>query len=292
MGDLKNEKFRITIVGTGLLGCSFADGLRDIALDITGVDTNAMHLQEALYRGWIDKSSSLEKSVNSSDLVIISVPVDATVNILPDVLDNLGPATIVIDTGSVKGTICDSVGGHDNRDMFIAAHPMAGLALSGPESADARLFNGRKVVICEKDKSSGEALGMASAVFKRLGMDIIYMEPGLHDLIVAHISHLPQVIAYCLSSLTGGVDTDKELMFDIASSGYESSTRLSSSPAEMWVPIFRQNREFITASLDEMIEQLKRTREMIGEGNWAELEKIIGKANKSREQFLSAYKQS
>ncbi len=288
--NIQAEKMKIAIVGTGLMGCSMAEGLRDVASEIVGVDNNTGHLQEALHRGWIDRSMSLEKAVISADLVIISVPVDAAIKLLPVILDLVGDRSVVIDAGSVKSAICQSVKDHSRRVKFVAAHPMAGLAVSGPEASDAGLFRNRKVVICEHDKTSEHALDTASFVFGRLGMDIIYMEPGLHDLYVAQISHLPQVVAYCLSALTEVPDDKRESMINIASSGFESSTRLASSPAGMWIPIFEHNSEFLAGSIDDMIERLSDIRNMIKERKWKSLTRLIEKANRSREDFLSAYK--
>lgn len=287
---IQKEKIKIAIVGTGLIGCSMAEGLRDAAGEIVGVDNNTGHLQEALYRGWIDRSMSLEKAVSCADLVIISVPVDAAIKLLPGILDLVGDRTVVIDAGSVKSAICQSVKDHSQRTKFVAAHPMAGLAVSGPEASDAGLFRNRKVVICEHDKTSEHALNMASFVFDRLGMDIINMEPEVHDLYVAQISHLPQVVAYCLSAITEVSDDKRESMINIASSGFESSTRLASSPAGMWIPIFEHNSEFLAGSIDDMIGRLSEIRNLIKEKNWKSLTRLIEKANRSREKFLSAYK--
>ncbi len=285
------EKLKIAIIGTGLIGCSMAEGLRDIAGKIIGVDNNAGHLQEALYRGWIDITMSLQKAVGYADVVIISVPVDSAIKILPFTLDHIGSKCVVVDSGSVKAAVCNSVEDHPKRAQFVAAHPMAGLAVSGPDAADAGLFRNRKVVICEKEKTSEFALNIASVIFNKLGLSTIYMEPDLHDICVAQVSHLPQVIAYCMSALTADPGAKKELMMNIASTGFESSTRLASSPASMWVPIFQHNNESLCGSLDDMIEGLSNIRNMIKKGEWQLLEKFIEKANKSRNVFLSAYKQ-
>jgi prephenate dehydrogenase len=286
------KKHTLAIIGAGLIGCSMAEGLRDISELIIGVDNNTRHLQEALGRGWIDKSMSLANAVSQAGVIILTIPVDATVNLLPQILDNLGPRSIVTDAGSVKSAICQSVKDHPKRKQFIAAHPMAGLAVSGPDAADSRLFMNRKVIICEHEKSSKEALELATLIYNRLGMSVVYMEPGLHDYCVAQVSHLPQVMAYCLSALTGAPGEKKSSMIKIAATGYESSTRLASSPSDMWIPIIQYNQENLISSLDEMIDGLSDFRELIRKGKWDMLEQLIEKANKSRESFLTAYKQA
>ncbi len=284
------EQSIIAIVGTGLIGCSMAEGLRDIAAEIIGVDKNTGHLQEAFYRGWIDRSMSLEKAAGYADIIIVSVPVDKSIQILPVILDLMSPRATVIDAGSIKGAVCRITRDHSRRNQFVAAHPMAGLAVSGPEASDSGIFRNKKVLICEKERSSEAALGNASVIFDKLGMETVYMDPDLHDLCVARVSHLPQILAYSLAALSAGEDKSNELMLNIASSGYESATRLSASPSDVWIPVFQHNRTNLCDSLDEIISSLAGLRDMIKDGSWESLEGHIEKANKSRELFISVYK--
>lgn len=284
------KKLKIAIIGTGLIGCSIADGLRVMAEETSGVDNNAGHLQEALSHGLIDRSMPLEKAVKSAGLVIVTVPVDKSIDLIPKILDHIGPHSVVIDAGSVKTAVCRSIEDHPKRSQFVAAHPMAGLAASGPDAADANIFHNRKVIICEHEKSSGQAMETASMVFKNLGMNIIFMSPETHDIIVARVSHLPQIIAYCLAAGTTGKAHERVSPGSIASTGYESSTRLASSPANMWIPIFQHNSENLAESLDDMIALLSDMRNMIKNGQWKPVKELIEKANKIREDFLSEYK--
>ncbi|TVR72963.1 MAG: prephenate dehydrogenase/arogenate dehydrogenase family protein [Marinilabiliales bacterium] len=285
----KNKKPVVAVLGTGLIGCSMADGLRGWAGEIIGADNNTAHLDEALGRGLIDRSMAAGEAVKAAGLVIIAMPVDATVRVLPGVLDNAGDA-VVIDAGSVKGAVCRSVERHPNRDRFVAAHPMAGLAVSGPGASDAMIFRNRKVVICERERSSEKALETCMEVFGRLKMEPVFMDPLFHDQCVARVSHLPQVVAYCLSAITAEDSSLRDSMLKIASSGFESATRLSSSPAGMWLPIFRQNAENLNGSIDELIRYLSTVQQMIGAGEWDALGAFVEEANDARKRYMSAYK--
>ncbi len=280
------KKMKIAIIGTGLIGCSMAGGLRAIAAEITGVDNNSGHLQEALSRGLIDRTMPMEKAVKHSELIIVTVPVDTSIKLLGKILDNAGPQSVVIDAGSVKAAVCRSIEEHPKRMQFVAAHPMAGLAVSGPDAADARLFQNRKVIICEHEKSSVSALETASMIFRTLGMHIVFMSAETHDSSVARVSHLPQIMAYCLSVLAAGKTDENESLISIASTGFESSTRLASSPANMWIPIFQHNNEKLSASLDDMIGLLSDIRNRIKNGHWESMTELIETANKMREAFL------
>src|SRR5689334_6081384 len=125
----------VTIIGTGLIGCSMANRLKEtgFAKRIIGVDSNEKNLITALQLGWIDNSITLDEAIKQSDLVIIAIPVDVTRQILTGILDKLDKQ-VLMDVGSTKGSICQSVTGHKNRGRFVATHPMWGTEKDGPES--------------------------------------------------------------------------------------------------------------------------------------------------------------
>src|SRR5579859_637252 len=137
-------EMKVTIVGLGLIGGSMALSLRKcgMASAISGVDRNEANAIKALELGLIDKIISENDFLGQSDLVIVSIPVNATCALLPLMLDSIGPNTVVIDTGSTKTLICKSVSQHVNRAQFVAAHPIAGTEYSGPTAAFDGLFDG------------------------------------------------------------------------------------------------------------------------------------------------------
>ena len=145
----------ISIIGVGLIGGSFALDLKDNipGASVSGIDQNVTHLNEALNLGIIDIAGDLE-SVRSADLVVLALPVNSAINVLIQVLDLIPAKAIVIDMGSTKKAICESVATHPNRANFLATHPIAGTEFSGPSAAVKGLFKNKTNIICELDRTS------------------------------------------------------------------------------------------------------------------------------------------
>ncbi len=271
----------VTIIGTGLIGCSLANRLNEtgFATSIIGVDTNTENVNTALQLGWIDEILTLEKAIIKSDLIIIAIPVDATFNILNGMLDHLDKQ-IVIDVGSTKNTICKSVANHKNRGRYVATHPMWGTEKDGPTAVVKDAFKNRVAVICEKDKSDSDALQLVESLYQQIGMQLVYMESAIHDMHAAYVSHISHIASYALSLTVLEKEKEEDAIFELASGGFESTVRLAKSNPAMWVPIFKQNKENVLDVLNEHIIQLKKIKSCLEKENFDYLEELIINANK------------
>lgn len=274
----------ISIVGTGLIGCSIAMGLRGNSNRIYGFDTNAESIDYALKSGIIDSQASLEKICCISDIIIVSVPVDVALLLVPMILLKCKNDSVVIDVGSTKKPICSALQNNPKRANFVAAHPMAGADVGGSQNADAAILVGRKVVICQSELNSDFAMEQALDLFETLGMQPEFMDAVQHDSLVALVSHLPQMIAYGLANTVSKVSPDDEWC-RLAAFGFDSTSRLASSPANVWMPIINQNKDFIVQYLDFFINQMENLKEMITDNNVSELERFIAQSQNIREKF-------
>jgi prephenate dehydrogenase len=272
---------KVTIIGLGLIGGSMAITLRKkgIATTLLGIDRNEANAAKALELGLVDKIISENDFLEQSDLVIVSIPVNATSALLPFMLDTIGENTVVIDTGSTKTSICKSVSNHPKRNQFVAAHPIAGTEFSGPTAAFDGLFEGKTNIICERDKSSSHALSVAEKVFKALGLNTIFMEPEEHDKHVAYVSHLSHVSSFLLGQTVLDIEKDEKNIFDLAGSGFASTVRLAKSSPDMWAPIFEQNAEYLSQALLEYIMHLQKFQYFLQKRDAKELHNIMTKAN-------------
>lgn len=248
----------ITIIGVGLIGGSFALDLRALfpEAQIQGIDSNPAHIKEALSLGLIDSEGALEELENAQ-LIVLSIPVDATTQVLPQVLNIIGPDTIVMDMGSTKGAICESVVNHPNRRNFIACHPIAGTEFSGPSAALKGLYTGKTNIICEIEKTAFKLQEKALDIFKKLDMRIRYMEPQSHDKHIAYMSHLSHISAFMLGKTVIDKEKNERDIFDMAGSGFASTVRLAKSNPVTWTSIFKQNKDNILETLEEYIANLK-----------------------------------
>ena len=272
------------MIGVGLIGGSMALKLKagGSATYILGIDMNNAHLRTAKELAIIDEISTLEIAVENSDLIILAIPVDAAKALISTVLDLIKPHQTVMDAGSTKAGIVESIKDHPNRSRFVAFHPMWGTENSGPEAAVYDSFSGRAAVICDRENSAEDALKTVEEVAESLGMPLIYMSAADHDLHTAYISHISHITSYALANTVLEKEQEEETIFQLASTGFSSTVRLAKSHPEMWVPIFKQNRENVLDVLNEHILQLNKFKEALENKDFEMLADLISNANKIR----------
>ncbi len=275
---------KISIIGVGLIGGSMALKLREknIASFIYGIDNSKQHINEALDLKIIDAEADLEQGIKNSDLIILAIPVDAARKLLPEVLDLVSDHQTVMDAGSTKAGIVGAVKDHPKRSRFVAFHPMWGTENNGPKSAIAESFSGKAGVICNKEESAEDALNIAEEIVNALEMHTIYMNAEDHDIHTAYISHISHITSYALANTVLEKEREEETIFQLASSGFSSTVRLAKSHPEMWVPIFKQNKENVLDVLNEHITQLRKFKSALEKENYEYLEELITNANRIR----------
>lgn len=272
----------ITIIGVGLIGGSMALCLKEtgMAEKVIGVGASADSIAQALQLGIIDEALPLEEAVKQADIIYIAIPVDATIDVVLQVMDIIHENQVVIDAGSTKNALCDAVKDHPMRKQFVATHPMWGTEFSGPAAAVKGAFAGRACVICDKEKSSAKALGAVEKIYKDLGMHVIYMNAENHDVHAAYISHISHITSFALANTVLEKEKEEDAIFEMAGGGFESTVRLAKSNAAMWAPIFMQNKENVLDVLNEHISQLRKFKASIEKENMNYLVELIENANK------------
>lgn len=275
---------KVTIIGLGLIGGSIAIDLRKrgIATQLIGVDQNEDHVSEALRLGIVDEVKGIKEAVENTDLIILSIPVNAMIGMIGDLLSRVNPGVTIIDMGSTKSAICNAIRTHKNRSQFVAAHPIAGTENSGPGAALLGLFNNKTMIVCEKECSSDNALSVADKVFKALSVKTIFMKPLDHDRHVAYVSHLSHVSSFLLGKTVMDIEKDEKNIFDLAGSGFASTVRLAKSSPDMWAPIFEQNAEYLSQALQEYIMHLQRFHYYLMKKDSKEIHHIMTEANEIR----------
>jgi prephenate dehydrogenase len=256
----------ICIIGLGLLGGSFALGLKqqqEEEYHFIGVDNNPAHAAKALALGLVEELLPLEAAVGKSDLVVLAVPVNAITGLLPTILDALPEQAVLIDFGSTKEQICRLADQHPKRNQFVPVHPIAGTENSGPEAAFAELLHEKIMIICDREKSRPQAVALVEKLFHQLKMRLSYMDAESHDLHLAYVSHLSHITSFALGATVLEKEKDEENIFNMAGSGFSSTVRLAKSSPEMWAPIFTQNSRNISEALDTYIRKLQEFKKFI-----------------------------
>lgn len=274
----------IYVVGIGLIGGSMVLDFKALYPEATiyGVDSNESHLNEALALGVVDKTAPLE-AIAEADVVIVSVPVDVCLTLLPRILDLVGEQTIVFDVGSTKNPICEAIANHPKRRNFIAAHPIAGTEFSGPSAAIKGLFEGKTNIICEVEKTTFKLQEKALEMFKAIGMRIRYMDPKSHDKHIAYVSHLSHISSFMLGKTVIEKEKHEQDIFDMAGSGFESTVRLAKSSPAMWTPIFKQNKVQVIETLEEYISNLTQFKELLEQDDYQAIFDEMQSVNKIKE---------
>ena len=277
------ERKKIAIVGVGLIGGSLAIQLHEKKLSskLIGVDANAAHASKALELELVDEIMSLDDSITASDVIILAIPVDKLVELLPSIMDKIDNQ-IVIDLGSTKNQSLEIIKHHPRRGRYVATHPMWGTEYSGPQAAVKGAFENKAVIICNAKDSDADALDWVKGMYKKIGMHLLEMEAKAHDLHAAYVSHISHITSFALANTVLQKEKEENTIFELASAGFESTVRLAKSNPAMWVPIFMQNKENVLDVLKEHISQLSRFKESIEKDDKEYLMRLIENANKIR----------
>ena len=268
------------VIGVGLIGGSFALDIKALYPNCTvyGIDNNEVHIQQALELGVIDKKATITELKNA-EMAVLAIPVDTTIKVLPEVLDNISDETIVFDAGSTKEDICLEVKNHPKRRNYLAAHPIAGTEFSGPKAAIKGLYKNKTNIICEVEDTAFKLQEKALNLFSNLGMRIRYMNPKAHDKHIAYVSHLSHISSFMLGKTVIEKEKNERDIFDMAGSGFESTVRLAKSSPAMWTPIFEQNKTNVMETLEEYISNLKHFKKLMEDEDFEAVYKEMEETN-------------
>lgn len=274
----------ICIIGLGLIGGSFALAVKRHSLTerIYGVDASPRNAAKALELGLVNEIVEFDKATEMADIIAIATPVDAIPQLAIKLLNRISEDQIVMDMGSTKEELCELISQHPNRHRFVATHPMWGTEHSGPEAAVEGAFAGCNTVICEGERSDKGAVAEVEKIFKRIGMEIMYMSAEKHDTHAAYVSHISHITSFILATTVLEKERESDTILDLAGGGFESTVRLAKSSPEMWIPILMQNKYNVLDVLREYIHQLEIFRKALEKDNRDEIRQTIEKANTIR----------
>jgi prephenate dehydrogenase len=249
---MKFEK--ITVVGLGLIGGSLARALKESGQvgTVAGVDTSKDTIEYALENGVADSASAdVAEGVSGADIIVIATHVGIIADTVKTVSQMASEGAVITDVGSVKSSIINAVEPEMPGNIhFVAGHPIAGTENSGVQSADADLFKGRRTILTPTDNTDSEAKSKVKEMWVLAGSTVYEMDPGTHDHIFGIVSHLPHVIAYSLMNTVLNAQ-DSELLMEFAGGGLKDYTRVAASSPEMWVNIFKSNKDQLLEAISK-----------------------------------------
>ena len=275
---------KVGIIGVGLIGGSLALSAREHIPDVEifGSNRSEVNLQKSLDLGLINFRLD-DSLIKQMDVILLTIPVDVAMDRLVDLLDEVNDNALIIDFGSTKTAICQQVALHSKRGQFLATHPIAGTEYSGPEAALPDLFQDKIQILCETQKTRPDLLEWAQDWFKKIGMNLREMDPVEHDQHITYVSHLSHISSYMLGKTVMEKEKDQSAIFDMAGSGFSSTVRLAKSSPHMWIPIFKQNKENISETLLQYINNLNQFKQLLDADKFDELHKQILEINHIRQ---------
>ncbi|MGV8844083.1 MAG: bifunctional prephenate dehydrogenase/3-phosphoshikimate 1-carboxyvinyltransferase [Pseudomonas sp.] len=280
---------RLVVVGLGLIGGSFAKGLRERGLcrEVVGVDLDPESRRLAVELGVVDRcEEQLAAACQGAAVIMLAVPILAMEKLLLALAElDLGEA-VLTDVGSAKGSVVNAAGLAFNGlpARFVPGHPIAGSEESGIEAADANLFRRHKVILTPLAQTDGAALALVDRLWRELGADVEHMQVEHHDEVLAATSHLPHLLAFGLVDSLAKRSENLEI-FRYAAGGFRDFTRIAGSDPVMWHDIFLANRDAVLRTLDAFRADLDALRGAIDAGDGHQLMGVFTRARVAREHF-------
>jgi prephenate dehydrogenase len=279
---------KICIIGVGLIGGSFAIGLKKSAQvkTIVGFGRNISSLAKAKKLGVIDEYTlDIAQALSATDLVLIATPVNSFKAILEMIKPHISKHIIITDVGSTKASVVNTAkqvfGEMPNN--FIPAHPIAGKEQSGVESADADLFNNKRVIITPEANTNAQSVAVVSKLWQGIGAKVEIMNAHKHDDLLAMTSHLPHILAFGLMDYLINNNPDA---CHYAAGGFKDFSRIASSDAVMWRDICINNPEQIIKHIEGYQQNLTHIADLIKTNQPKKLEKLFTDAKSARDNWL------
>jgi prephenate dehydrogenase len=280
---------RIAVVGAGLVGGSVAAAARAAGASVALTDRDAAVRARADAAGLADRvADDVPSAVRDADLVVVAVPATVAADVIVEVAGHARPDALLTDVASLKGDLVPTVerrlaAADLGPGRFVGGHPMAGSERSGPEAADAHLFQGATWVLTPTPTTEPETLTRVSAVLRDLGARVLALDPDLHDQLVAVTSHLPQVAASAIADVAAETTSRLgEAVLAVAGGGFRDTTRIAASDPGLWVGILGGNRDAVVEALDALRDRLLVVRDALAAADDGPVRDLLTRASTAR----------
>jgi len=276
---------RLAVIGVGLIGGSFALGLKKAraVAHVVGVGRNPANLELAMERGIIDSTApDAASAARDADLVLVAAPVGQ----YPEIFSSLRETrALITDAGSTKRDVIAAARKALGKGIarFVPGHPIAGAEKSGAAAASAELFRNRRVVLTPLAENEEDSVSTIQSLWAACGARVSRMDADEHDSVLAAVSHLPHLLAFALVHEVAQRGNSAEL-FSFAAGGFRDFTRIASSHPEMWRDICVANRDRLLDEVSRFSRKLERVKALLDRP--AELEKLFAEARAARDAWI------
>jgi len=274
---------RVALLGTGLIGASIGLALARDGIDVRGFDTDDRALARAVELGAVTTAApDAAGAVDGVDAAVVAVPVGAIASLVVAAIDAGAP--VVTDVGSVKAPVVAAVESlrPDAARRFVGGHPMAGSEQEGVEGATADMFVGATWVLTPTTTTDARAYTTARALVRRLGAEVVAASPDHHDILVALVSHVPQLAASTLMDVATSRESEHRTLLRLAAGGFRDMTRVASGQPGIWPDILAANRDAVLDALDGYVAALGTVRTLVERSDRDGLLALLERARAAR----------
>lgn len=272
----------IGILGLGLMGGSLAMGLKGKCARLIGFDAHLPTVSLALAVGIVDHASSDLSSMPQFDVLILATPVNVILDILPTLPSFIKQPCILMDLGSTKKIILESMNQLPENFDIIGAHPICGKEQLGLQNADADLYRNAPFVVTPSERTTPKAISAARQIISAVGANLIEMSAEAHDLALAFTSHLPFLLASSLARST------PHEYASLIGPGFRSTSRLAGTPSHMMMGILRSNRENTLKAIQTFRAALDETETALRNEEYAVLDKLLHQSRSNHQSLISS----
>lgn len=279
---------RIAVIGVGLVGGSVALAARAAVpgIEIVGSDPDPEAARGALERGALDRhENDPAAAVEGADVVVLAAPVDVIPSLCERLAHTIDAGAIVTDVGSAKRAVV-TAGEAAFGPSFIGGHPMAGSERHGIAAADDALFTDAVWILTPTPQTASATYSRAAELASLVGARAIAVDPDAHDVLIARLSHVPQLAASALVDVAAAAG-DRDALLGLAGGGFRDATRIAASNPDLWVAILRSNRSAVLAGLETLMGRLGDTAALIEQQRWEELGAWLAAARDARLELFA-----
>ncbi len=276
---------RVCIVGLGLMGGSLALALRPYLSNLSIVDTNP-ETRAAAHNVADFVTGDLAEGVRQADLIVLAAPVRTILQLLADLPAVRPDGCLVMDLGSTKAEICQTMAALPPSFQAIGGHPMCGKETAGFGNAAPQLFADETFVLCENGRTTAHMKAVANEIVEKIGANLLYLAPQIHDEMVAATSHLPYLVSATLLQTAAG--QNNEQLWQVSASGFRDTTRLAGSDPQMLLDILLTNGTAVLNQIEVYQNQLSKIKRLLSSANERELARWLEKVKKSHNEYRSS----
>lgn len=282
--NLINKEHKILIVGLGLLGGSYAQGLTDVGFDVSAIDIEQESIDYAIEKGYIkDGQVAVTKGyVSQFDIVIFALYPKIFVKWLKDYQDFLKKGAIITDVTGVKAWLDKEIRSFIRDDIeYVLAHPMAGREVYGVKNSNKAIFKGANYIVIPNSKASEEAISLIEDLGRLLGFkNVVRLSNEEHDEMIGFLSQLTHCIAVSLMTCK-----ESKHLVEYTGDSFRDLTRIARINENMWSELFLLNKEELLRQMDLFLKQFTKLKETIENDDVEEMKSIMRVSTKNREYF-------